>query len=149
MQPVENLEDTLTQRRTSHNTVVDDDEIVFIGCQTTIGDVIDMSCQIVTFGTLSDEGAELDILPHHFFYPHFVVKASETVGNTIEGYLGSIGDIGENGMCHIAVDGFHNAGHQLLTQLFPFVVDVAVGTSAEIDAFERTAIVFLLGQDGF
>ena len=47
MQAVEYLEDALLQRGASNNGIVDDDEVVFIRPQGTVGDVIDVRGEVV------------------------------------------------------------------------------------------------------
>ena len=42
-------------------------------------------------------------------------------------------------MSHIALNGLHDGGRELFAQLLAFDVDIAVGTSAEIDAFKAAS----------
>ena len=93
MQPVEDLEDALAEGGAAHYRVVDDDEVVLVGPERAVADVIDVGCQVVAFAAVADEGAQLDVLPHHFFNTHVVVESAYTVGHTVEGHLGGVGDI--------------------------------------------------------
>ena len=74
MQSVENLDDTLLERRTSHNTVVDDDEIIHPTLQHVISDVIDMRGKVVARVALGDECAQLDVLPRSLLRAHIAAK---------------------------------------------------------------------------
>ena len=63
MQTVENAEDALLQGSTTHNTVVDDHEIIHIRLDASVGYIVNVARQVVAAIALSDEGTELDILP--------------------------------------------------------------------------------------
>ena len=63
MQTVEDAQDALLQGCTSHDTVVDDDEIIHIRLDASVGYIVNMARQVVTTVALGDEGTELDILP--------------------------------------------------------------------------------------
>ena len=63
MQTVEDAEDTLLQGSTAHNTVVDDNEIIHIRLDASVGYIIHVARQVVAAVALGDEGTELDILP--------------------------------------------------------------------------------------
>ena len=52
-------------------------------------------------------------------------------------------------MFSISVDGFEDGCCKLLAKLLAFVVNVAVGTPAEVDALEGTTALLLCLQDGF
>ena len=67
MQPVENLEDTLFQGSAAHDAVIDDDEVVLVGTQTAIGDIIDVCCKVVALRPVADKGTKRNILPHHLY----------------------------------------------------------------------------------
>ena len=108
-----------------------------------------MGCEVVALGTLSDEGTEFEILPHHFLYAHLMVEPSHTIGQAIERHLGSIWDIGEYGVCHIATDGVHDGWRELLAPPFPFLVHALIGTTAEIDALKRAGMAFPCRQNLF
>ena len=136
VQSVEDLEDALFQGSAAHNRVVDDDEVILIGRQRTVGDVIHMGGKVVALRAVRDESAQFDILPHHLLYPHVVIQPAHAVGHTVKSHLSCIGNIREHGMCHIAVDGPHDGWRELLTQPFALQIDVAVGTTTEIDALE-------------
>ena len=138
MQTVEDLEDALFQGSASHYRVVDDDEIVLVGTYRTVGDVIDMGCQIVTFGIVGNEGAQFDVFPNHFFDAHVSMQFPESVGHAVECHLGGVGDIGKDGMINVSVDGLEDGRCQLFTQTFAFLIDVAVGAATEVDTFEGT-----------
>ena len=117
--------------------------------ERAVGDVIDMGCQVIALRTLGDEGAQLDVLPDDFLDADIVILFSDAVGHAVEGYLGGVGDKRKDGVVGVAVDGFQDGFCELLSQLLALMVDVAVGASAEIDAFERTACLLLSFQDGF
>ena len=65
MQAVEDAEDTLLQSCTTHDTIVDDDEIVNMWLNTSVGNIIHMARQIISAVALRDESPELDILPSY------------------------------------------------------------------------------------
>ena len=63
MQTVEDAEDTLLQGCTAYDTVIDDDKIIHIRLNASVGYIIHVACQVVTAVALSNEGTEFDILP--------------------------------------------------------------------------------------
>ena len=65
MQAVEDAEDTLLQSCTTHDTIVDDDEIVNMWLNTSVGNIIHMARQIISAVALRDESPEFDILPSY------------------------------------------------------------------------------------
>ena len=143
MQTVKNLEDTLFQRSTAHNRVVDYHQIILVCFQRTITDIIDMCCKIITLGVIGNEGTQLDVFPHHLLRPHVPMKFTEAVCHTIEGHLGSIRDIGEYSMIHIIVNGPENSRCKLLTQTFALLINIAIRSSTEIDTLKRTGAQLL------
>ena len=62
MQTVEDAEDALLQGCTAHDTVVDDNEIIHIRLDASVGYIIHVARQVVAAVALGDEGTELDIL---------------------------------------------------------------------------------------
>ena len=66
MQAVENTENTLLQGCTTHDTIVDDDEVIYMWLDASVGYIIYVTCQVVAAVALSDEGTQLDILPSNF-----------------------------------------------------------------------------------
>ena len=86
--------------------------------------------------------AELDVLPYHFLDAHIVIQSAHAVGHAVEGHLGGVGDIGEDGIGNVVINSLQNGGRQLLTQPFALLIDVAVGASAEVDALEATCAEF-------
>ena len=52
VQAIENLEDALPERSAANYRVIDDDEVVLVGAQRTVGDVVDMSRQVVALRTV-------------------------------------------------------------------------------------------------
>ena len=66
----------------------------------------------------------------------FVEITFESSEHTIVSHLRCVGDEGENGVINIIIDGLEDRVEQLLAQSFAFLIDVAVGATAEIDAFE-------------
>ena len=138
MQTVEDLEDALPERSTSYDRVVDNHEVILIGLQRAVGDVIDVGSKVVALRSFCDEGAQFDVLPHHLLDAHLMVHTTHAIRHAIEGHLCRVRDIGEDGMSHIAIDGPHDGWQELLTQLLALVVDVAIGASAKVDTLERT-----------
>ena len=63
MQTVEDAENTLLQGSTTHDTIIDNDKIIHIRLDASVGYIIHMARQVVTAVALGDEGTELDILP--------------------------------------------------------------------------------------
>ena len=147
MQAVEDFEDALLQRRAAHDRVVDDDEVVFVGPQRAVSDVIDVGGQIVALVASADERTELDVLPHHFLYPHIVVQLADAVGHTVKSHLGGVGDVGEDRVGYVAADGLHDGRRQLLAQALALLVDVTIRAAAEVNALEAARRQLLRGQD--
>ena len=52
----------MAKGRPTHDTVVDDDEVVHATLYGAVGDVVDVRCELIAALTLGDEGAELDVL---------------------------------------------------------------------------------------
>ena len=96
MQAVQNLKDTLFERGATHDTVVDNHQVVNAGLQTAIADVVNMGSQVVALAVVGDKGAQFDILPHHLFGAHVAVHLSESVSHPIKGHLGGVRDVGKN-----------------------------------------------------
>ena len=65
MQTVKDADDALLECGTTHNAVVDDDEVIHPRLQTAVRDVIDMRCEVVAAVTLSNEGTQLDVFNSH------------------------------------------------------------------------------------
>ena len=63
MQTVEDAQDALLQGCTAHDTVIDDNEIIHIRLDASVGYIIHVARQVVAAVALGDEGTELDILP--------------------------------------------------------------------------------------
>ena len=77
MQTVEDAQDALLQGSTAHNTVVDDDEIIHIRLDASVGYIIHVARQVVAAVALGDEGTELDILPC------YLLRADEVAENIV------------------------------------------------------------------
>ena len=149
MQAVEDFEDALAQRSASHDAVVDDDEVVTVGPQGAVADVVNMGGEVVALAVVGDEGTHLDVFPHHLFRPHLVVKFTEAVGDAVVGHLGGVGDVGEDGALDVSVDGLQDGWSQLLSQSFTLLIDVAVGTPAEVYAFKTAGAQLSGGHNLF
>ena len=63
MQTVEDAENTLLQGSTTHDTIIDNDKIIHIRLDASVGYIIHVARQVVTAVALGDEGTEFDILP--------------------------------------------------------------------------------------
>ena len=126
MQAVQNLKNALTQRGATDYRVVNDDEVVFIGTQRTVTDVIDVSCQVVALAVVSNKGSHLDVLPYHLLGTHIVALLAETIRHTVIGHLGRVRDIREYGIGDVAIDSFQNSWGELHAQSFALLIDVAV-----------------------
>ena len=105
MQPVENLEDALPEGGSADDGIVDDDEIVFVGDQGTVGNVIHVGRKVVPRSVFRNERPQFDVLPHHLLDAHVVIEPANSVRHSVERHFGRIRDIGENRMGHIPVDG--------------------------------------------
>ena len=149
MQTVQHLEDALAQGCAPHNAVIDNHEVVDVGPQTAVADVIDVRGKVVALGPLGDEGAQLDVLPHHLLNPHIVIESAKAVGDAVEGHLGGVGDIGEDRVGHVTVYRLHNGLDELLAQTLALLIDVAVGAAAEVDALKRAGAQLLRGKNLF
>ena len=102
-----------------------------------------MGSQIITLRVIGNESAHLDVLPHHLLRSHFAMQLTEAVGHAVVGHFGRIGNIRKNGVVHIAIDGFHDGRRQLFAQSFALLIDVAIGTTTEVDALERAGAQLL------
>ena len=67
MQTVEDAENTLLQGSTTHDTIIDNDKIIHIRLDASVGYIIHVARQVVTTVALGDEGTEFDILPCYLF----------------------------------------------------------------------------------
>ena len=74
MQAIEDAEDALLERGATNNAIVDNDQIVYTWLETLVGDVVDVGSKVVARAVLSDEGAQLDVLPRHFLGSHVLVE---------------------------------------------------------------------------
>ena len=74
-----------------------------------------MRRQIVAGAAFGDEGAQLDVLPHHFLGTHVRRDGTNAFHHPVIRHLGRVGDVGEDGVFHIAVDGFQNRIMELET----------------------------------
>ena len=108
-----------------------------------------MGCEVVALRSLRDEGAQFDVLPHHLLCANLTMQFAHAVRHAVEGHLSRVGNIGEDRVIHITIDGLHDGRQELLTQLLALVIDVTVRTSTEVDTLERTSRQFLCCQDLF
>ena len=117
MQPVQNTDDTLFQRRTTHDTVINNHQIIFVRNKTSVSNVVYVCCQIIAGVTFGNERTQLDIFNSHLFttdtlgknlfqfavtgfmsqcfdplYLQLVQIIVKTFQHTIEGYFGRIGN---------------------------------------------------------
>ena len=131
-----------------------------------------MGGEVVAGIALGDEGAQLDVLPCHFLGTHLgaqnllqfflgrhVVHACylfclllvevvlETVEHAVESHFGGIGNEGEDGISRLAVDGIVDGLHELLAKFLSLLIDVAVGTTTEINALKRALGISFSGYD--
>ena len=65
-----------------------------------------------------------------------VYIALKTVEHAVEGHFGGVGNEGEDRVLGVVVDGSQHRFGELLTQLLAFLVDVAIVSTTEVDAFE-------------
>ena len=174
MQSVQNTYDALLQRCSAHDAVVDDDQVVLVGHERAVGDVVDVGGKVVALVALGDEGAQLDVLPGHLLradvHAHdalhlllgglvvarqfanlahllAVQRLLKAAQHAVVGHFGRVGDEGEDGVGHVAVDGLRDALRQLFAKVLALLVDVEVGTATEIDTFERTRTLLASGQN--
>ena len=76
---------------TTHDTIVDDDEIVNMWLNTSVGNIIHMARQIISAVALRDESPELDILPSYLLWANIIAKNLMQLllgGRTVEGASG-------------------------------------------------------------
>ena len=71
----------------------------------------------------------------------------ETIEHAVESHFGGVGNKGENGIARLAVDGIMDGLHELLAKFLSLLIDVAVGTTTEIDALEGALGISLSGYD--
>ena len=71
----------------------------------------------------------------------------ETAQHTIVCHLGCIRDVAKHRVIHIVVDSLQDRLGQLLAEFLALLIDVLVGTTAEIDALEGTSGITLLLHD--
>ena len=136
--------------------------------QGAVCDVIDMCGKVVALVAFGDEGAQFDVLDGDFLAADVVVEDAanlffaglvclhqleellgflfvqlflEAVEQSVECHFGGVGDITEDGVFQVASDGGIDTFGQLFAEGFSLTVDVAVGASTEIDAFEGACVV--------
>ena len=109
-----------------------------------VRDVIDVSGEVVAARPLGDEGAELDVFPHHLLRPHYrewLTSADAVlayaVHQTVVGHLGCVGYIREYRMLDVISDGWQYLLDESAAQLLAFAIDVGIASAAEIYALER------------
>ena len=147
MQTVEDLEDALAKGGSPHDGVINDHKVIFVRHQRTIGDVIHMGRQIIPLRTFRNESTQFDILPYHFLDADIMLKLADAVGHAVEGYLGGIGDIGEDGVTNIVADCPHNGRRELFAQPFTFQIDISVRPATEVNALKTASAQFVGRQD--
>ena len=52
-----------------------------------------MGSQIVALSTLCDEGAQFDVLPHHFLCANLTMQFAHAVRHAVEGHLCRVRDV--------------------------------------------------------
>ena len=147
MEAVENLEDALLEGGATHYRVVDDDEIVLIWSQTTIGDIIYMGGEVIALSTLGDECAQLDIFPNHLLDAWLVSQSSDALNHSVKCHLCGIGDIRKHRVLNIPTNGLHDCRCELLAQLFALSIYILVRATTEVYALERATIIALRRND--
>ena len=60
----------------------------------------------------------------------------ETAQHAIVSHLGCIRDVAEHGVVYIVIHSLQDRLGQLLAQLLTLLIDILVGTTAEVDALE-------------
>ena len=99
VETVENLDDALLECRTTDDAIVNDNKVVLVGTNHTIGDVIDVGGKVVAlFLSVCDEGAQFDVFPSYLLETHVVSLTHESVEETVISHFGSVGDEGEYGV---------------------------------------------------
>ena len=66
----------------------------------------------------------------------FVEILLETAQHAIVSHLGCVRDVAEHGVIYIVIHCLQDRLGQLLAQLLTLLVDILVGTTAEVDALE-------------
>ena len=66
----------------------------------------------------------------------FVEILLETAQHAIVSHLGCIRDVAEHGVVNIIIHCLQDRLGQLLAQLLTLLIDILVGTTAEVDALE-------------
>ena len=89
MQTVQDLEDALPQGGSAHDGIVDDDEVVFVRDQGTVGNVIHVGGKVVPRPVFRDERTKFDVLPHHLLNAHVVIEPAHAVRHSVERHLPS------------------------------------------------------------
>ena len=74
MKPVQDADDALAECCTSHDGIIDDDEVVDLWLKRPVGNVVDVSSEVVTLVAFGDEGSELDILDGNLLAADVVVE---------------------------------------------------------------------------
>ena len=128
-----------------------------------------MAGEVVARVALSDEGAQLDVLPGHFLRTHglggddlvellrrrdvaqikdgldflLVHIALESLGEAIEGHFRRVGDEGEDGVRGVISHSLKHGHGELFAEFLALLVDVAVATAREVDALKRAGGILL------
>ena len=172
IQTIKNTDDTLFQRCSAHNAVVYNHQIVHMRYQASVCNVVHMSCQVITAVTFGNECTQLDILYRHLLaadaprkdflqflvtgimpqflylsYLQLIKIIIESFEHTIKRHLRRVRNEGEHGVLHLIIYRFQDRVHQLLTQQFPFLINIHVTAPAEIDTLKRACLLFLCPVD--
>ena len=70
VEAVEDADDAAAEGGAAHDAVVYDDEVVYMGADASVGDVVDVRGEVVAAVALGDEGAELDVFQDDLLAPY-------------------------------------------------------------------------------
>ena len=72
MEPVEHGNDRLTQRRSAHNAVVDDNESIAVVVDYTVSHIVDMGGKIIAALSFGNESTQFYIFQRYFLDAQFL-----------------------------------------------------------------------------
>ena len=136
-----------------------------------VGDIVDVSSELVTALPFGDEGTELDVLDSDLLCTDtcrediaqgFVCERGRTLDLTkfllrqvlihtlehpVVGDLSRVGDEGEDRMTQITSDSTEDGGSQLLPKSLAFPINIRITSTREVNTLEATSCRLLWLDD--
>ena len=157
----------MLQGSTTHNTVIDNHQIIDTGDKASVSNVIYVSSQIIPTVSLCNKGTELYVFYSHFLtadtagknnfqllhtgivsqcsnlaYLFFIQIIIQPLQHSVESNFSRVGDKRENGMIDIVMNGFQNSGNQFFSQKFSFFIDIDITSTGEVNTLKGASASF-------